>query len=83
MIGTMEYKICIKCNTGKNVSEFHNNRSRPDGKATYCKPCNRSMCKPKTTEQVKRHSASYHKKHPEKNANNFGRHGTKKIKIPF
>lgn len=32
-------KCCTKCATNKNVSEFHNDKKRPDGKFPWCKLC--------------------------------------------
>lgn len=32
-------KKCSKCGDEKSVDEFHNDRSRTDGKFPYCKPC--------------------------------------------
>lgn len=34
-------KECWRCHLPKDLSEFGANRSRPDGKAVYCFPCNR------------------------------------------
>lgn len=33
------HKICPKCGEDKSLDLFHNNRSRPDGKACWCKAC--------------------------------------------
>jgi len=35
-------KHCPKCGTTKPVTEFCNDRSRPDGKFPWCKPCHRA-----------------------------------------
>jgi len=59
-------KFCIKCAIEKPLSEFHNNITKPDGKATYCKPCNNSFIKPKTKEQSKIDTAKWLKNNPEK-----------------
>lgn len=32
-------KECLKCNEVKALAEFHNDKSRPDGKFAYCKSC--------------------------------------------
>jgi 5-methylcytosine-specific restriction endonuclease McrA len=32
-------KTCSKCRRSKCVDEFHRNRSAPDGRHQYCKPC--------------------------------------------
>lgn len=34
-----EEKRCGTCGEVKKMTEFHNNRSRPDGKSSECKPC--------------------------------------------
>ena len=34
-----ETKACSKCQTTKALQEFFNNKTRPDGKHHYCKPC--------------------------------------------
>jgi hypothetical protein len=59
-------KVCPKCNTGKPLSEYHNNRSNPGGKAYYCKPCNSACSKPKTKEQSTRDCKNYRLKNPDK-----------------
>lgn len=35
-------KTCSKCKEKKSLAEFHNDRSRKDGKCHYCKSCIRS-----------------------------------------
>lgn len=37
--GLDPYKICLTCKIPKPMSEFHNNKARPDGKAAECKRC--------------------------------------------
>ena len=32
-------KTCSKCNISKSLDEFHNDKSRKDGKTSYCKEC--------------------------------------------
>lgn len=32
-------KLCPRCNVMKSVQDYHVNRNRKDGIATYCKPC--------------------------------------------
>lgn len=32
-------KTCTKCYESKPIENFHNDRTRPDGKFPYCKPC--------------------------------------------
>lgn len=34
-------KKCLRCREAKPFSEFHKNRSEPDGAAVYCKACAR------------------------------------------
>ena len=37
----METKKCSKCKNTKNIDEFHTDKSRNDGHASYCKECDR------------------------------------------
>jgi 5-methylcytosine-specific restriction endonuclease McrA len=37
-----ELKKCIKCCSLKDVNDFHNNKTRKDGKQKYCKLCCKS-----------------------------------------
>lgn len=59
-------KICKRCKIEKDLSDFHNHRNKPDGKAIYCIPCNRSMMKRKTPEQQKKYDLNSRLRHPEK-----------------
>lgn len=36
-------KKCSKCDTEKSLDDFHNNRSKKDGKATECKSCKKKQ----------------------------------------
>lgn len=38
-------KTCYRCNQTKPLDEFDNNKSKPDGKAGYCKECKRAYNK--------------------------------------
>lgn len=38
----MSTKVCPKCSTEKNITEFGRDASRPDGRYTYCKLCRRN-----------------------------------------
>lgn len=60
------YKRCCRCKQPTPISEFHNNRSKADGKADACKPCNRLSMKPKTKEQQNRDVKKYAAKHPDR-----------------
>lgn len=44
-------KICTKCNTPKDISEYHSDKSKKDGKASACKVCknkqSRAICQSK------------------------------------
>lgn len=42
-------KICTKCNIEKPLTDFVNNKSKPRGKASYCKPCWNTKNKSKET----------------------------------
>jgi 5-methylcytosine-specific restriction endonuclease McrA len=35
----VDTKLCRKCNETKPLAEFHMNRSKPDGRQPFCKPC--------------------------------------------
>ncbi len=37
----MNTKVCNKCGTEKQISEFHKNRTKPDGLQCHCKECKR------------------------------------------
>ncbi len=39
-------KLCTKCSKIKSIEEFHNDRQRPGGKFTWCKPCANAYTKP-------------------------------------
>lgn len=47
-------KTCCKCKTEKTLVEFGNNKSRFDGKQSYCKLC------------AKGYNSAHYSKHPEK-----------------
>lgn len=32
-------KLCTKCKSFKSLSDYHKNRSRPDGHQEWCKEC--------------------------------------------
>lgn len=38
-------KTCTKCHETKPLGEFHNNKSRKDGKASHCKECKKEADK--------------------------------------
>lgn len=50
----MLMKTCTSCHELKDESEFHINRSRPDGRHYYCKECQ------------KKRTRAYYQKNPEK-----------------
>lgn len=64
-------KICTKCNIEKDLTEFHNRKLSPDGKAIYCKPCNIGFARRKTKEEARRDTKNYAMRHPEKVKENF------------
>lgn len=41
----METKHCPKCDTHKSLDDFFNNKSRGDGKDSYCKSCKKERAK--------------------------------------
>lgn len=59
-------KKCKRCEVEKSVDDFHNHIKNKDGKAIYCKPCNKSMMKPRTKDQALRDTKKYNLAHPEK-----------------
>lgn len=52
-------KTCSKCNTEKPLIEFHKNKARKDGVATYCKKCTSEYCQ---TPQKKQYEKNRNKK---------------------
>lgn len=36
-------KTCPRCGELKPITEFARNRSRPDGRGSYCRPCHRGV----------------------------------------
>lgn len=53
-------KLCIKCDTEKDFSEFHNNKASPDGLQKWCKCC-RSSYNHSKTEHQKAYQKQYRK----------------------
>lgn len=49
-------KTCSRCRLEQQVSNFHVDRTRKDGRLPYCKPCKKAMTKPVTAEQAQRQS---------------------------
>lgn len=39
-------KVCTKCKENKSLAEFHNDKSRNDGKASQCKACHYTNLRP-------------------------------------
>jgi len=59
-------KNCTKCSKNKPISNFHNDRSRKDGKFPHCKECRSNETKEynkNNSEAIKK----YHKEYYEKN----------------
>lgn len=50
----MNYKKCGKCKKHKTLDNFHNNRSRHDGKNGWCKICMKPALKKKKIEDIKK-----------------------------
>lgn len=50
-------KRCPRCSTTKPLSDFHKNRSRPDGHNQYCKMCARVIWA--EYERIKRESPTF------------------------
>jgi superfamily II helicase len=38
-------KLCKKCKTEKELTEFYNVKTNKDGKSNWCKECNRKISK--------------------------------------
>lgn len=60
-------KKCNKCETGKDLNQFHNNKNTKDGKAYSCKPCVKIETK-KWNSSNKEKVANYNRKNLEKTA---------------
>lgn len=52
-------KLCVKCDIPKLVSEFHNDKRRKDGLASYCKVC------------IREYGAEWRKKNPDRQRRNL------------
>lgn len=48
-------KVCPKCQKKKQLGEFNTDRSRPDGKASYCRPCHRASRRETYRKHRKKH----------------------------
>lgn len=59
-------KTCCKCNETKSLEDFHNNKSKKDGKSVFCKECNWKHRKNKTKEQADRDSKKWRDNNKEK-----------------
>ena len=57
----METKICGMCQKEKSVSEFHSNKTKPDGLQSKCKDCGREYAR----THYKRNKKYYAKKRDE------------------
>lgn len=69
----METKKCSKCNQVKPISEFHKNTSMKDGLQVYCKDCQSSANRERTTKpmvQVKPEALAGVNKRPIPNKDN-------------
>jgi formate dehydrogenase maturation protein FdhE len=51
----VDQKSCPQCGSDKPLSEFVRNRSKPDGRGTYCRPCNAT----RSRDYVKRKYGGY------------------------
>ena len=56
-------KTCCKCKQSKPLSDFHNNRAKPDGKQNQCVACKKSTdavhYKNNAEQQAARNKAAY------------------------
>ena len=55
-------KICFKCHETKPLNEFHNDKSKKDGKTLYCKECSKEISK-KYNQEHKKEKVIYGKKY--------------------
>lgn len=53
-----DIKVCSKCGTEKPLTEFHRNRSRPSGYASWCKAC-KKLWRKKNPEKRRASQARY------------------------
>ena len=61
-------KVCLRCKRTCSESEFHRDRSTPDGLARYCKQCNRASClrwQRKHPVYMKEYRKKWYTSHPE------------------
>jgi len=49
---TVDLKRCSRCDEPKTLSDFHNNRTQPDGKARWCKPCTATFSRERRTAKT-------------------------------
>lgn len=62
-------KVCSKCRSNKDLSEFYNDRNRKDGKTPQCKECMNSQQLSsgiRTSKKRREYEASYYEKNKEK-----------------
>lgn len=59
------------CQAEKQLIEFHNHCKRPDGKAIYCIPCNKTLMTPKSKEKACIDTRNYASRNREKVNANF------------
>lgn len=63
----MENKLCSKCKIEKSLTEFHKNKSRPDGVTCACKLCRNAVARSSNhTEEVMARKQRYCDKYPQK-----------------
>lgn len=70
----MNEQKCPKCGNKKAVNEFYIDRTRPNGRATYCKGCSREIVreynknnKERIKERRKKYNYAYRKTNKQKN----------------
>lgn len=71
MAGLPRMKKCTKCGETKPLTEFHKDRSRPDGLHHSCKECANTYWRerykePEVQERLKQYQRDLHKAHPER-----------------
>lgn len=66
-----DYKECRKCGESKPLEDFYRDRSKKDGRGSYCKECGRSYARDwrrKNPERTAENWKRWHEQNPERMA---------------
>lgn len=77
-------KRCPKCGETKSLNDFHNNRSRKDGKGAYCSLCacaNRREWHAKHLEEEAARQLAWQRKNPDRVAARAAKRRAKKAEV--